>query len=127
MFLTVVPLKRFDDRPEHWRAPAPVVVQGPVEEAAPQVRDEVPHSNPGCRGPQCLYRRRLCGRKRLRSARGKEKEGLRVDLRCSKVAWRGRRLLDQQTKREATQTARGRAGLIDKPIPLNHPLLGWVR
>lgn len=70
--LTVVPLEGLDDRPEHGRGPAPVIVQGPVEQTAPQVGGKVPHERPCRRRPNRLYRRRRVGVECLHTA---QKEG----------------------------------------------------
>lgn len=55
--LTMVPLERFDYSPERRRIPAPIVVQRPVQQTAPQIRDHVAHESPSRRSPQRLYRR----------------------------------------------------------------------
>lgn len=49
----MVPLERLDDSAEHRRVPVPVVVDGPVEHPAYEVRDHVPNERPR-RRPQRL-------------------------------------------------------------------------
>lgn len=60
--LTMVPLERVYDRSKHRCAPAPVVVQGPVEQAAEKIGEKVPCKRPRTCSPKDLYRRRRFGR-----------------------------------------------------------------